>query len=184
MAIIYHGTSEESYKSILENGFNPIDADVLTWNCSDSDYVYFYNPLDLLEHGETDEEENAEQMAIERAFENAKISAAVQKSRGDSVYVLAVEIDQELIEEDDSCQNMELACKVHVSYLSTDAIIKKFRADYLPSISLAYIAGLNDSDFINLENFSRVEVEMMKVLAKSDLMSMDELLYNEWEEEY
>lgn len=40
MVNLYHGTTEENCKAILENGFryHPV-----VWTCSDPDMMYFYN---------------------------------------------------------------------------------------------------------------------------------------------
>ena len=178
---LYHGTSQESYNSILEHGFDSGRFNDMVWNCSDDDYTYFYNPLNFIESGECDDMESAQNMCIERAFENARIGASVQKSKAESMFVVCVEVELSDVESDDSCDNMELSCKVESSKISAESIIEVYESDFIYTASLLYIAGLMNNDWIILDNFSQAELNLMRTLAKDDYYD-DDLYYIEYEQ--
>lgn len=177
---LFHGTSEESYNSILANGFNPRLASVNTWGCSESDYIYFYNPLNFIEEGESDDIESAYNTCVERCFENAQISASIQKSHASFIYVMELEVNLKDVESDDSCDNMDLASKVNTDKLNVNMIKKVYRADFAYNMSLVYIAGLKYSDYLNLDDFTDFELNMMDKINQSNLFINECGI--EWEE--
>ena len=165
MGKLYHGTTFENYKSILEIGFKPQNE---SWGCSDNQFMYFYNPENFLKHEECDDMENAKDMSIIRAGENARITGALQKSISEKVIILEIEIDDEFIENDGSCENMELASQVDIDNLDTGMITKLYSVDFLPNLSLLYLVGVSNNDYFNntlsymentiLQSFSGINV--------------------------
>ena len=104
----YHGTTYENYLEIIKNnGFEY--TGIKTWNCSEDDSTYFYTFDKVKKYQDLEEEANEyiTQRAIESAFESARISASVQKSTSNKIIVLELEIDDDLLDDDFSCPNMD-----------------------------------------------------------------------------
>jgi hypothetical protein len=104
----YHGTTRENAENILNGG----TKETATWYCSDDEYLYLWCPDALIEGGECEEYEEAEEMAIRNAFESAQITAAVSNEPQKELVVLCFDFPEGIIEADDSCEHMELARRV------------------------------------------------------------------------
>lgn len=135
---IYHGTSYEFGKKILEEGFNPKNH---TWHTSMDDCIYFYYSF-----------EEDEEYLKELAIQNAQITAALNHSQSPQLFLFSIDIDESLIEEfkDYSCEGMsDEALEIPVSFLKDTKIdYEKVDGRFIPSMSLAYLASLN-KDFLN-----------------------------------
>lgn len=135
---IYHGTSYEFGKKILEEGFNPKNH---TWHTSMDDCIYFYYSF-----------EEDEEYLKELAIQNAQITAALNHSQSPNLFLFSIDIDESLIEEfkDYSCEGMSNeALEIPVSFLKDTKIdYEKVEGRFIPSMSLAYLASLN-KDFLN-----------------------------------
>ena len=135
---IYHGTSYEFGKKILEEGFNPKNH---TWHTSMDDCIYFYYSF-----------EEDEEYLKELAIQNAQITAALNHSQSPHLFLFSIDIDESLIEEfkDYSCEGMsDEALEIPVSFLKNQKIdYEKVDGRFIPSMSLAYLASLN-KDFLN-----------------------------------
>lgn len=135
---IYHGTSYEFGKKILEEGFNPKNH---TWHTSMDDCIYFYYSF-----------EEDEEYLKELAIQNAQITAALNHSQSPHLFLFSIDIDESLIEEfkDYSCEGMSNeALEIPVSFLKDTKIdYEKVEGRFIPSMSLAYLASLN-KDFLN-----------------------------------
>lgn len=135
---IYHGTSYEFGKKILEEGFNPKNH---TWHTSMDDCIYFYYSF-----------EEDEEYLKELAIQNAQITAALNHSQSPHLFLFSIDIDESLIEEfkDYSCECMsDEALEIPVSFLKDTKIdYEKVDGRFIPSMSLAYLASLN-KDFLN-----------------------------------
>lgn len=135
---IYHGTSYEFGKKILEEGFNPKNH---TWHTSMDDCIYFYYSF-----------EEDEEYLKELAIQNAQITAALNHSQSPHLFLFSIDIDESLIEEfkDYSCEGMsDEALEIPVSFLKDTKIdYEKVDGRFIPSMSLAYLASLN-KDFLN-----------------------------------
>lgn len=143
---IYHGTSYEFGKKILEEGFNPKNH---TWHTSMDDCIYFYYSF-----------EEDEEYLKELAIQNAQITAALNHSQSPHLFLFSIDIDDSLIDEfkDYSCEGMsEDALEIPVSFLKDKRIdCEKVNGRFIPSMSLAYLAALN-KEYLNTMPLSTEE---------------------------
>lgn len=170
---LYHGTTLENYNEILENGF---EHDSIVWdNASDCNYIYFWNPADLMDDygcDDSDDMESAEYMARENAASSGKITASIQKSKHDKVIILELDVPDSLVSHDDSCgdDKMEGAVKALCTDISPDMITDVYYSVFVPSASLFYIVWLLHNDYIDLEyHLSDVEIELIQNLQKVEI---------------
>lgn len=104
----YHGTTRENALRILSGECK----DSPTWSVSDDEYLYLWCPAALIDGGECEEEEEADERAIRMAFESAQITAAMSEEPQKELVVLCFELPDEIIEADESCENMNLSRRV------------------------------------------------------------------------
>jgi regulator of RNase E activity RraB len=106
---LYHGTTAEAYKVIMENGF---DHNKVVWTCSDPNVLYFYRH-DLV----AQEYELNEQEAIKKCFalalESAACTAAITHSTSRHLFVYEFLIDDahtDFVTPDRSTANVDDFC--------------------------------------------------------------------------
>ena len=176
--ILYHGTTAENWENIKEHGFS---SPVITWECSDDEMTYFY---DFLKHQEAmgnEEEELDSRQTISTCFEQASITASVNKYLRTDLVVIEVEMDDEFIEGDDSCYNKESNGAVQVENRDLNMygkITNVFTTDdYQPYMSGLYIMGFvnnNNGIDLNLDKWSGREIDFLEKMAESEFY-MEEL---------
>jgi hypothetical protein len=176
---LYHGTTIENYKSILENGFSG-NRDIVWTYASDSDYTYFWNPKELKKSEDLENMDEAINYAKDRAAESAKIAGAIFKSKSDKIIVLEIEVDSKFVTPDDSCQNMEGAVKVFNDDLKVSDIKNTYYCDFLPTMSLIYLVGLMNNQNIELGEFlTSFELSILESMKEQILP--EEIWYNEFD---
>lgn len=179
---LFHGTTFENYLLIMKNGFSPED---MVWSCSDDSEMYFYDDTKdgnyILDWGNIEDLHNE---LIRNAFESAQITASVQGFTGNKLIVFELSVDEELIEDDYSCDNMsDVASVVSVDDLSLDMITNIYVSDtaYNPHLRFFYISGIyNRNKYLNKDNFDSIEVQALEVLSQSEFY-IDELLELDWQ---
>lgn len=182
MKTLFHGTTKANYEQILEKGFSPRN---MVWNCSSDTDVYFYDTDKTNYDGE--EEEYIRQDCIRRAFESAQITAAVQGFNGSELIVIEIQIDEEHVEDDYSCENMHhTASVVDVDDLEEHGEVKAvYEAEegYNPSLRFFYIAHLvRDNNYINTYEFTHLEDKACEVIANSEVYLYDSLMEFDFED--
>ncbi len=184
MKTLFHGTTYDNYLSILENGFDSSLTGVMTWNCSDDSAMYFYDldkDVDCCE-----EEDEIKESCIRRAFENAQITAGIQGFNGNKLVVMELHVDDDLCEDDHSCDNMaESATVVESSDISIEDIKNVYISDdaYNPHLRFFYIASLGGNNQLNTGDFDDVELQAFNIIASQE-MYIEDLIYFEWEAKY
>jgi hypothetical protein len=148
MAILYHGTSAECYEQIIQNGFSSNNDFTYTWDVSWEEYIYGYDFKKVQKVLGSDEDpieedlDHVESHCIESAFGNARVSAAVQDSKSDFVFVLKIEIPDNFVEDDISCgQEMEEASCVSLDNMKNFKILEIYKSKYVPSLRIFYMAN-------------------------------------------
>lgn len=132
--ILYHGTSAESAKKIIEGGFYPTQNN---WTCSGND-IYFYP--------ETTEEDN-----LRNAYENAVLAASLQRSYAQYVSVLICSAPDDVVFPDNSCEYMDHALMVHFSNRHKIQIIEEKKYRYFPEFIPFYMHGVINRTYINID---------------------------------
>jgi hypothetical protein len=176
MATLYHGTTLENWEQIKAEGWNG-DSRVTVWNCSCNE-VYFH---DLAKHD--DQGDWLHDAIVGDALSSAQAAAAVQNYMGETLVVLRFEIDDEYIEDDWSCENMNtIASVVQPEDMQHATLTGEYHSDdYNPAMRLFYVCGLivGNNHYIRTEKFSDLEHRAMEAIAGSGVY-IDELHSPEW----
>lgn len=158
MVNLYHGTTEERCKAILENGFcyHPV-----VWTCSDPDMMYFYNQ-DMVgeEYGLTPQA--ARDQCFELAVQSAFSTAALTDSPSRNLFVLEMRIpDSHLnaILRDESTGDWD-----GLSVCVPSDVLNQFSCNvyeaqdyYSPKLSALCIAALANREYISKLNLTELE---------------------------
>ena len=88
MERLYHGTTEESCRSILANGFS---HDAVVWTCSDPDMMYFYDQGMVAKEFDLTPGK-ARERCFELALQSAFTTAAITNSLSQNLFVLEVQV--------------------------------------------------------------------------------------------
>lgn len=158
MVNLYHGTTEERCKAILENGFcyHPV-----VWTCSDPDMMYFYNQ-DMVgeEYGLTPQA--ARDQCFELAVQSAFSTAALTDSPSRNLFVLEMQIpDSHLnaILRDESTGDWD-----GLSVCVPSDVLNQFSCNvyeaqdyYSPKLSALCIAALANREYISKLNLTELE---------------------------
>lgn len=175
--ILFHGTTFENYRSIVENGFNPQNQN---WYCSSSRDIYFFD-IDKAESGDNNDEKR--QWCIQSAFESAQLAAATSKSKSEKIIVIEIEINSKYVFDDESCENMaSIASCVDIDFLNKKLAKVKavYEADYNPNLSLFVIAHLTGSNFnINTNKLTSSELKACDIISKSGFY-MEKIMEFDW----
>lgn len=178
MKTLFHGTTLENWLKIKEEGFAPEQQ---TWNVPCFNETYFYD-MDKTSYPE--DEDYSKEECIRQAFDNAQISASVQNFMGNTLVVLELEVDEELVEDDQSCENMDnVASVVNNDDLDLSMIKKVHTCEngYLPSFRLLYVVHLiQNNDYFVTNTFNNIEIEMAEQL---NVPFVDEMHNFEYETE-
>jgi len=166
----YHGTTAENYQSIIADK-NFKEADCTSWNCSEPNTTYVYPVYKIMKSDCLDTMEEAQERAIGLCFEQARLTASIQKSLSDCIYVLELDIPTDLLYNDYSCPNMEdIASEFYNSDIElSDHLTAVYKADYSPLTAFFNVAGLINNDYINLEKFSNYEISIMEHMNRNNI---------------
>lgn len=99
--VLFHGTSADNLRNIRRNGLRP-DCDKL-WKPSEN-AVYFWSAKHVARYENLDDSES-EDFAHRMARDSATI--AISKANDCRIVIIRVEIEEEELEEDNSCRNMQ-----------------------------------------------------------------------------
>jgi hypothetical protein len=176
MATLFHGTTLENWERIQAEGWNGPSRETV-WECSLNE-VYFHDAAKTDIYSDDDNDEEAFNRCISAAFSSAQCAAAGLNYLGSSLVVIKIEIDDELTDDDWSCENMsDIATVVRPEDIKPEHVKAVYRCDnYCPSLRLVYVCGLIDN-YQFKQNFSDIEVKVMEHMRD---MYIDELLEFDW----
>jgi hypothetical protein len=176
MKSIFHGTSGEAGNLILSKGFSASNFEK-NWNCSNNpgytDKIFFYELEKIKEVYRFETNEEAKNESVLLAFEAGQISAALNKSKLDYLYVFQFDIEDEFFKEnfieDLSCENMEGA------YCCSETIANRILKDkeFINAISYKFYY---DSSF---RFFILVRIYQNNLLNKDLLSYTDKNILNQ-----
>lgn len=169
----FHGTTADNLSSILKNGLSCNEEKL--WNCS-RDAVYLWCPiaLALAEANGRDLEEDADYIideAIYQAFESSMFSLG--KSNDCRAIVIELELDEDEVFVDDSCENMQHA-RCTFRDISIEEI-KSIRISNDFSLLKAYFLSLGiDMDYSAIE-LTDIERKVATVFKNTEHYLFEEL---------
>jgi hypothetical protein len=172
----FHGMTEKAYKQWATTDSKPTNV-ISPWTVSDNDGFTYLHTIDhAMIECSTDDIDEAKHFAISQAKESAFIQAAVNNDN--CVYVIEMELPDELLETDVSCENMDF-CKCIDSgtfnRYKEKAIIHCFPVN--PMLHIFRIAGLINNNYFNKYELPDEIVEAAKIVSKVDCSSIYEHLY-------
>lgn len=124
--LTFHGTTSKGLQAILNSdGYKPSAP----WTCSDNDnsmYLWPSNKIASMEgYCENDDLDDIISRGIQQGFESAQIQAIT--SEDFELYVLMLEIDESILQDDFSCDNMsEIASFIDCDQFSGSMVKKVF----------------------------------------------------------
>lgn len=171
-----HGTDYESALDIVKNGFRSNKSTV--WTCSNADMLYVRDA----------DNEDTEYLTIEAG----QIAAAYRGSNSTRIGVIAIEMSDELadeiVEDDNSCENTEGCYQILIddlmTYLKTGDIkvtIEVYDDAYVPYMRAFYLSNLN-SEYLQIKD--NLLLQAMRVLSNNSVYIEDIFMYGEVVETY
>jgi hypothetical protein len=174
--IFYHGTNADNLQSIIKDGLL-CHTDKI-WTCS-SNAIYLWDADRLVEFGECDEDYKNDR-AFQLATESAQISCSLAKDC--RLVVVKVEIDDEDIEPDYSCENMEGSGAVSICRdILPSEIVEISVSNDLSLIKGYFIALLHERDYCNVE-FTKLEKKIAKTFETAEIYPEDIEDIIEWKQ--
>lgn len=169
MIRLYHGTTEEAYRSILEHGFCHNDV---VWTCSDPSMLYFYSDELIAEEFELGKPE-AVNKCLEMALESAMFSAAVTNSASCNLYIFELLVDdrhRNIIKADHSMRNSS-ACSVCIDTKLLNQLAHNIYCapeHYTPRLALFYL-GMLEPEYLPDLKLSRFEKSIIEKVIPFNL---------------
>ncbi len=164
----FHGTTRENANRLL-NG----DAkDGATWDCSDDEYLYLWCPVAL----EGEYGDDSPEYAIRMSFESAQITAATSDKPQTELVVLEFDIPESEIQDDDSCENMELARRCDLATYS-DVHRATYTCTHNSRLDALVISGLLQNDHFPAYKLDDSLIEAAEILKEVWVESLHEFDY-------
>lgn len=174
---LFHGTSFENYLSIKEGGFS--NCKRVVWDCSDEEKTYFYEMEGLCKTEGVDcDEQDKIEFCLERANENAQITASIEKYPHNKTvvfeFITEAEYLEDYMERDDSCENMD-EMAVCVDSLILNNLLREKKAiliahffRFIPKLSLLYLANVFSNPYFqdSISQLCYEEIEFIKELIR------------------
>ena len=179
---LFHGTTMNAYKEILEGGYD-YDKGAHPWDdTSDYGCIYFFAPYRMLEVGEVDKddgEEVADNKSLCYANQQAQISNACLEHPWDRTVVIEFELPDEpenydTLGPDVSCNETDYTGAVQMTVeefnekVLPNAQVKVHFLNFHVKLSLLYIAGLIAANNIFTAAATETEDIFARALMKAD----------------
>lgn len=175
---IFHGTSAKNGRLILEQGFQDTERN---WTCSVPNQIYFWELNAVADCNGLDAEETI-QRCKELAFESATIAASLQSSLSSYIYIFEIDIDEDELSPDLSCECMDEAVWIDARQLNkliaegkVEMIVHKYK--YSPAFKYFYLSSLINNEFLANYLLSEEDCEICKALSQSNFY-IYEILYD------
>lgn len=182
---LFHGTTMNAYKEILEGGYDYYSGPQPWDGTSDHGCIYFFAPYRMIEVGEVDEDDG-EREADDRSLCYANQQAQITNACLEHPWDRTVVIEFELHDEPENYESLgpDISCK-EIDYTGAVQMeVKEFNEKILPNahvrvhflnfhvkLSLLYIAGLIASN----NTFTGITTEKEDIFARA-LMKADDVL--------
>lgn len=161
---VYHGTTDKGLKAILSGENHKPNG---PWTCSDQDgcmYVWPLNKVDSFSSDDRDEEAETEEQII-RAFESAQVQAITTATK--ELFVLEIEVPDDLLNDDDSCENMsDVASYLWMSEFKNSMVVKVYSVDFNIWHSPFIVRGLLDNPHFNKYSIDNALIEIAHELSE------------------
>ena len=191
MKKLYHGTTVEAMKEIIQGHYDPENT---IWNCSNPGFMYVYGKDELCEVEGWDEDcttQEQEDNCARRANESAQIANAILPNPEDKTCVIEFRIPNELynwakendaISPDCSSENMEDYGALQVDAYWLNQHIKSgeikmwvWTFEFNPRLALFYLSGLFQNEYFEetLEKLPPLMYDAVKAIADAGIFLED-----------
>ena len=191
MKKLYHGTTVEAMKEIIQGRYDPEST---IWNCSNPGFMYVYGKDELCEVEGWDEDCTTleqEDNCARRANESAQIANAILPNPEDKTCVIEFRIPNELynwakendaISPDCSSENMEDYGALQVDAYWLNQHIKSgeikmwvWTFEFNPRLALFYLSGLFQNEYFEetLEKLPPLMYDAVKAIADAGIFLED-----------
>jgi hypothetical protein len=177
--LCFHGMTEKAFKQWLnkENKDSLINV-ASPWTCSDSDgFTYLHTIEHAFNECSTEDTDEAISFAIQQAKESAIIQAAINDDS--TVFVFQLEIPDEHLIIDNSCENMDY-CRCIDSNLfnkfAESATIQSFSVKR--ALHVFRIAGLINNPQFNKHAIDPDTIKAAEIVAQCDYSRIIDELFN------
>lgn len=191
MKKLYHGTTIEAMKEIVQGRYDPESTN---WSCSSPGFIYVYGKEELCEAEGWDEDcttQQQEDNCARRANESAQIANAILPNPEDKTCVIEFRIPNELynwakendaISPDCSSENMEDYGALQVDAYWLNQHIKSgeikmwvWTFEFNPRLALFYLSGLFQNEYFEetLEKLPPLMYDAVKAIADAGIFLED-----------
>jgi len=170
MISLYHGTTEENCRSILENGFT---HDTVVWTCSDPNVMYFYDQRMVAREYDLTPQE-AKELCFEFALQSAFTTGALTNSQSRNLFVVEVQIPDrrsDIISLDRSTGdwNEHSVCVPTIVLDQFPCSVYAALDCYSPRLAALYLCSLAHKEHLADMNLTKLEQAVIKRLDKAAL---------------
>lgn len=171
---MFHGTTLEGAKKIPFEGFDPWKGKA--WNCSDEEMVYFYNPATVLNSGETDTEQEADNWCLMRANGQGQIQNALLDEPSAITCVLEFQFNDNALDLFENDMSSDTFAADQINLEEINYIIHKKQCkiithyfQFYPKLALFYLTGLKENPYFitAIENMKEVDRLALEIASKS-----------------
>lgn len=169
---VFHGTTKAGLEAIINNtGEIPS-----LWSCSDRDNRFYVWPFDKIaldyDYDFVDDIDSIHERGICQAFESAQVQALA--SDHDKIYCIEFEIDNDLLQDDDSCENMGNASCFDSELLPSVKIVAVYENDFNVYHKPFILCRLLGNIYLNYYDLDKNLVTIAETLKDSGIY-LDEL---------
>lgn len=170
--ICFHGTTTKGLQCILDNvGSKPFAP----WVCSEDDGMMYVYPLNkVAENHCTEDEEETISRGLDSAFESAQIQCAIAQE--ETMYVLVLDIPDNLLEDDCSCENMsDVASMLEMTEFNTSMVKSVYECSFNKWYAPFVLVGILDNPQFNVDCLDKPLLDLAERLRETEYF-MYELL--------
>lgn len=160
----YHGTSLDNLQSILSHGLSTSENKL--WNCS-NDEIYLWCP-NAVAAGDCDEDaemSEKEERAFTKACESAQFAAIMAKDC--RLIVLKIELEDDEVSADVSCENMEGQGAVCIDRDILPSEIVEIKISNDLSLIRGYFMAMALNNEYSVIELSKTEKKIAKAMAEA-----------------
>ena len=173
--LCYHGTSAENLSSILENGL--LSSKNKVWNVSENAVYCYSKNLAKKDLGISNDEIEAKEDVFLRYAAESGTCAIVNSRKDCRIVVIKFEIDESELEDDFSCDNMDITNCVKRD-IKPEEIKGVFISEDLSSFRLFILSNLLSNNFFINDAISFHEKKIAKILDNCEFWDNFEDIIN------
>lgn len=175
---LYHGTTAKGYNNIINNTqCKPVNP----WYCSeDDDLMYFWSYDEITAEYNYNNEidhESTHETCLQYGFEAGQVQALMTDDT--ELYVIEVDVPDELVMLDESCDNMQYARCINISDFNINYIKKTFVCNFNIWHKPFILASVMQNPNFNNYNIDSALLEVADSVQNTHIDAVHEFDYTE-----